>query len=108
MAIIYTDPFDIYRGSEPVLTFIVAITGGGTDREFYFRIGKAGAPAQVQKTMTETNSTATHVTVTVSLSASETAALRESLVDFQVICSSPLDVVTDGKLRVLPMIRATL
>lgn len=108
MAIIYTDPFTIYRGSEPTFTFIVAITNGGTDREFYFRVGRVGAPAQVQKTMTETNSTSTHVTVTASLSASETAAIKESLVDFQVICTNPLDVVTDGKLTVMPMIRATL
>lgn len=108
MAVIYTDPFTIYRGSEPVFSFLVTIEDGGDNRVFYFRLGRLGAPAQLQKTMTESGSTATTVTVQTSLSANETTAIKEATIDFQVICSNPLDVVTEGKLKVLPMIRPVL
>lgn len=105
MAVIYEEPWEVYRNSEPTFTFDVSITGGGDNRVFYFRVGRAGSPSQIQKTMTETNNTGTSVTVTTSLSEAETNSLKETLVDFQVICSSPYDVVTEGKLRMRPMIR---
>lgn len=105
MAVVQEQPWEVYRGSEPTFTFDVAITNGGDNRVFYMRFGRKGASAQLEKTMSESNSTATSVRVTTSLSASETAALKETLVDYQVVCSSPYDVVAEGKLEMLPMIK---
>jgi hypothetical protein len=108
MAVIYTDPYTVYRGSEPVFSFTITIDGGGTDRVFYFRVGRLGAAALIEKTMTETDSTGTSVVVTCSLTEAETEEMKQTVMDFQIICSSPLDVVTEGKLRMLPMIRQSL
>ncbi len=106
MAVVYDTPIPLYRGSNPTITAAVTITNGGTGRVFYLRLGRLGSVAQLEKTMTESNSTATTVDLSVTLAEAETAALKGDLVDFQIISSDPVDVLTEGKFKMLPMLRA--
>jgi len=106
MSITYENPISLYRGSNPTINATVTITNGGTNRVFYLRLGRLGSVAQLEKTMTESNSTATSVDLSVTLAEAETAALKGDLVDFQIISSNPVDVLTEGKFKMLPMLRA--
>lgn len=105
MAIIYPNLIDVYRGSAPTFVIEATLTGGGDNRIFYLRFGRLGAVAQLQKLLTETNDTGNSVTLTASLTAAETIALLGDVVDFQVISTNPEDVLTEGKIKLKPIIR---
>jgi hypothetical protein len=105
MAVVYTNPIDVYRGSAPAFVVQATIVGGGTGRTFYLRFGRLGAVAQLQKLMTETNDTPTSVTLTVALTEAETTALLGDVVDFQVISTNPTEVLTEGKIKLKPILR---
>lgn len=97
---------DLWRGSEPTLYCSVSIIGGGTDRAFYLRIGALGAKAYLEKTMAESNSTDTAVDLDIALTADETNGIPADIVDFQIISTSPVDVLLEGKFKMRKMIRA--
>jgi len=106
MATVYETPFDIWRGTEVVVTVAAAITAGGDAKVFYLRVGKIGAKAQVQKTMTESDNTSTSVNLSCTLTATDTNAIKDSVIDFQVVVDSPSDVLTEGKFRMRGMLRS--
>lgn len=105
MAKIVDTPVDMWRGTEPTIRATVNVLGGGTDREFYLRINKLGAKAQIDKLMTESNSTSTSVDLSVSLTESETNSIKQTLADFEIVCTNPIDVLLEGKFNMRPMIR---
>ena len=105
MAIVYTNPIDVFRGSASTFVVQATIAGGGTGRTFYLRFGRLGAVAQLQKLMTESNDTASSVKLTVTIDEAETTALLGDMVDFQVISTNPTEVLTEGKIRLKPILR---
>lgn len=105
MAVVMKNPVDMWKGTQPTIRVRINITGAGEGRVFWLRFGALDAPAYLQKTMSETPDGDNIVICESTLTEAETKGMPNKLMDFQVISSSPLDVLLEGKFNMKPMIR---